>query len=198
MARRRLTLHSSNQLDTAPLVLGTLWAQGIVTPANPTYTADELAFQLMDSGAIALATLADFLPVAEQAAAKAGIPKDRIILIGDKRVDGYQHWTQVHDSSTAFKRRKGKVDVKKDLAFLVYSSGTTGHPKGVMLSHCNVASNILMLLTGEDGNLHWSRDCLVAFLPFFHIYGLVCRRPLATRRRTCADFRPRPAPHQPL
>lgn len=164
---------SSNQIDTAPVVLGALWASATVTPANPTYTVDELTFQLKDSGAIALATLAEFLPVAAKAAANAGIPKDRIILIGDTRVEGYYHWTQIHDPTT-FKYRKGKFDVHKNLSFLVYSSGTTGHPKGVMLSHSNVASDILMLMVGEGGNLHWSRDSTVAFLPFFHIYGLVC------------------------
>ena len=70
------------------------------------------------------------------------------------------------------------MDPKKDLALLVYSSGTTGHPKGVMLSHENIIANILMLKAGEAGKISWNGgpdgkgDNVLAFLPFFHIYGL--------------------------
>lgn len=165
-------LFCTNQIDTPPLTLGVAWASGIVTPANPNYTVDELTFQLKDSGAKAIATLADLLPVATAAAANVGIPKDRILIVGDKRAPGFTHWREVVDPSTAVKWRKGKVDPNKDLAFLVYSSGTTGHPKGVMLSHNNVCSDVLMMLAGEGDNLTWERDRLLGFLPFFHIYGL--------------------------
>ncbi|KAK2666903.1 hypothetical protein RAB80_017324 [Fusarium oxysporum f. sp. vasinfectum] len=61
---------------------------------------------------------------------------------------------------------------KTDLSFLAYSSGTTGLPKGVMLSHINIVSNILMLNSTEGQNLSWnggsnnSRDRILAFLPF--------------------------------
>lgn len=70
------------------------------------------------------------------------------------------------------------MDPKKDLAFLVYSSGTTGHPKGVMLSHENIVANTLMIKVAEGGNLSWKGgkdgrgDKILAFLPFYHIYVL--------------------------
>ena len=54
-----------------------------MSPANPGYTAEELAFQLKDAGAKALVTQKPFLAVAQEAAKQAGIPEDRIILIGD-------------------------------------------------------------------------------------------------------------------
>lgn len=69
------------------------------------------------------------------------------------------------------------MNPSEDLAFLVYSSGTTGHPKGVMLTHRNIVSNIMMLKAGESGNLKpeggpdGQGDKIIAFLPFFHIYG---------------------------
>lgn len=70
-----------------------------------------------------------------------------------------------------------KANPNEDLAFLVYSSGTTGHPKGVMLTHRNIVANVMMIKAGESGKLSWEGgptgegDKLMAFLPFFHIYG---------------------------
>lgn len=139
---------------------------------------EELAFQLKDSGAKALATQKPFLKVAQEACRKVGIETDRIILIGDEKDETmkFKHFTSVRNMSGVTRFRKAKIDPKKDLAFLVYSSGTTGHPKGVMLSHSNIVSNVLMLAVGEEGNISWKGgknnegDKIIAFLPFFHIY----------------------------
>lgn len=152
---------------------GTLWAGGIISPANPGYTADELAFQLKDSGAKALCTQKAFLPTALQAAKQVGLPEDRIILMGDDKDESYKfkHFTAVRNLAGTSRYRRVKINAEEDLAFLVYSSGTTGHPKGVMLCHRNITSNTLMIKAGEAGNLTWSKDKLIAFLPFFHIYG---------------------------
>lgn len=167
-------MYSTNQIDTPVITWGTLWASGIVTPANPNYTVDEFSFQLKDSGAKAIATTAELLPKARESAKAVGIPEDRIILIGDNRVKGFAHFKELVDSSTIMKWRKGKINPEKDIAYLVYSSGTTGLPKGVMLSHKNVASNVKMLMAGEHSHLDWRKDKIIAFLPFFHIYGLTC------------------------
>lgn len=146
----------------------------MVTPANPTYTVEELTFQLKNSGARLLVTIADLLPIATKAAENAGIPKEAVILLGDKRVPGHKHWKQVINHTTTVKYRKAKLNPKKDLAFIAYSSGTTGVPKGVMLSHNNIVTNLLQFLAVENGTARWDRDRLIAFLPFFHIYGLTC------------------------
>ena len=58
---------------------------GVVSPANPAYTVDELAFQLKDSGAKAIVTQLSLLKVTVEAARKAGVPEKRIILLGDAR-----------------------------------------------------------------------------------------------------------------
>ena len=174
-----LGLFTPNCIDTPAITWGCHWAGGILSPANPGYTVDELAFQLKDSGAKALVTQKPFLEVALAAATQAGIPNDRIILMGDARDEQmrFKHFTSVQNTAGTSRYRRTKLDPKKDLAFLVYSSGTTGHPKGVMLSHENIVSNILMLRAGEGGNLTWdggpdgTGDNLLAFLPFFHIYG---------------------------
>ncbi|KAK4905948.1 hypothetical protein LTR49_024834 [Elasticomyces elasticus] len=68
------------------------------------------------------------------------------------------------------------TDPGKDLSFLVYSSGTTGRPKGVMLSHRNIVANVLMLSVTEGAELSYEGgadgrgDRILAFLPFSHIY----------------------------
>lgn len=65
-----------------------------------------------------------------------------------------------------------KFDVKKDLVCLPYSSGTTGLPKGVMLTHYNMVANLCQLTAPSLLNLG-EKDVLIGVLPFFHIYGLV-------------------------
>lgn len=172
-----LGLFTPNCIDTPAVIWGCHWAGGIVSPANPGYTIEELAFQLKDSGAQALATQTPFLKVAVEAAKQAGIPEHRIILIGDGRDTKYKHFSSIRNIAGTNRYRRTKLDPKRDLAFLVYSSGTTGHPKGVMLCHENIVSNILMGKASESENLTWDGgpdgkgDRILAFLPFFHIYG---------------------------
>ncbi|EON66726.1 hypothetical protein W97_05972 [Coniosporium apollinis CBS 100218] len=177
-----LALYTPNCIDTPAITWGTHWAGGVLSPANPGYTAEELAFQLKDAGAKALVTQMPFLANARKAAKMVGLDESRIVVMGDER-DGtgrVKHFSSIRNTSGATRYRKRKVDPKEDLAFLVYSSGTTGHPKGVMLTHRNIVSNVLMIKAGEGGKLGWnngadgSGDRVLAFLPFFHIYGLTC------------------------
>ena len=168
-----LGLYTPNCIDTPAVTWGVHFAGGTVSPANPGYTVDELAFQLKDSGAKALVTQVPQLEIALAAANRAGIPGNRIILIGDERDSDrrFKHFTSVRSiSSTARYWRTKITNPDKELAFLVYSSGTTGHPKGVMLSHRNIVANVLQNTLGEP---HLSsKDNILGFLPFFHIYGL--------------------------
>lgn len=174
-----LALYTPNCIDTPAVTWGCHWAGGILSPANPGYTVDELAFQLKDSGAKGLVTQMPFIKAAREAAQKAGIPEDRVIIIGDGRDPTHKakHFTSIQNTSGSARYRRTKLNPDEDLAFLVYSSGTTGHPKGVMLTHRNIVANTMMIKAGEAGNLDWKGgptgegDKLMAFLPFFHIYG---------------------------
>ncbi|RDW76943.1 hypothetical protein BP6252_04996 [Coleophoma cylindrospora] len=177
-----LLIYSPNSIDTAVVMWGTHWAGGILTPANPGYTVHELAFQLKDSGAKAIATQKEFIDQACEAAKLVGIAPDRIILIGNQgEKSQFSHFTEICKLGKRQGERLLKCTIsnpKHDLAFLVYSSGTTGSPKGVMLSHTNIISNLLMLKASEGVNMSWKGrhydggDRILGFLPFYHIYGL--------------------------
>ena len=172
-----LALFTPNSIDTPAIMWGAIWAGGVVSPANPAYTVDELSFQLKASGAKVIVTQAYLLPVAIAAAKEAAIPTDNIILLGEQHGTKARHFTSIIETSSDTRRQRQKIVPAMDLAFLVFSSGTTGLPKGVMLSHRNIISNILQQAISEGGQLRWNGgpdgqgDRLLAFLPFYHIYG---------------------------
>jgi 4-coumarate--CoA ligase len=148
-----------------------------ISPANPAYTAPELAYQLNDACAIALVTFSALLPTALKAIEEVpAISPERVYLI-----DGTHHKSQQTVEEMIQKGRKDqeplaplnlkKGESKTRLAFLSYSSGTTGLPKGVMISHYNVLSNVLQAALVMKPFDDTKRDMTLAFLPFYHIYG---------------------------
>ncbi|EAT89380.2 hypothetical protein SNOG_02649 [Parastagonospora nodorum SN15] len=168
-----LALYAPNDIDIAPVIYGAFFAGGIVTPANPGYSADELAYQLENSGAHALVTTKQFLETALKAAQKVGIPNDRVILLGIEKDETHsvKHWSNIRKTSGAlrYRRRRAKPE---DLAFLAYSSGTTGLPKGVMLTHRNIVADLLLVQNAVGNWYSSANDKFLGVLPFFHIYGL--------------------------
>lgn len=168
-----LTLFSLNDVDVGPCTYGVLYAGGVVSPANPAYNAEELAFMLRDAGSKALATQKELLSIAIDAANLVNLPLNRIVLLGEGKDEktSVQHFKSIRKSAGGTLNKRPKLNPDVDLSFLAYSSGTTGLPKGVMLSHTNIVSDVLMI-TGSVGSYYnWKNDKLLGVLPFFHIYG---------------------------
>ena len=140
---------------------GVAYAGGTVTTINPTYGPEEVAFQLQDSKAEAIVTVGLFVETAKKAAAAAGI--DQVYVLGEGDATPV---TSVFGEPLI---EQVKVDLQQHVVALPYSSGTTGMPKGVMLTHHNLVANLVQtrahLDLGED-------EVAFAVLPFFHIYGM--------------------------
>ena len=166
-----LALCALNCPQYATVFFGVLGSGGVVTTCNPAYTAEELAYQFKNSGAKYVATMAAFLPSVKKAADMAGI--GTIIVIDDHSMKdhGYvSYQSLVTDSGSRFVTQK--VDAKNDVAVLPYSSGTTGLPKGVMLTHHNLVANTYQFSHPEYINLSTDDCTVLGLLPFFHIYGM--------------------------
>ena len=136
---------------------------GTATTINPTYTAEEVRFQLEDSGAKLLLTIPMFLETAREAAAGTGV--EELFVLGDGE-----------DATSFSELMSGEplvddpgIEPDADVVVLPYSSGTTGLPKGVMLTHSNLVSN---LAQAEHFTALDEDEVIIAVLPFFHIYGM--------------------------
>ncbi|NNE96267.1 MAG: AMP-binding protein [Acidimicrobiales bacterium] len=136
-------------------------AGGTVTTINPVYGAEEVRFQLNDADAAMLIAAAPFAETA--VAAVEGSPVTDLITIGPVR------GLRSIDDMMGDPIEQVEIDTSEHIVVLPYSSGTTGLPKGVMLSHRNCVANLAQsnaMLEYEPG------EVALAVLPFFHIYGM--------------------------
>jgi acyl-CoA synthetase (AMP-forming)/AMP-acid ligase II len=159
-----LALHSPNTIAYPTVFYGATRAGAAVTTVHPLATAGELAKQLRDCAARWIVTVSALLPTARAAAEQAGGVTE--IFVCD-RAEG--HCSVLDMLASTSPEPRTTVDPGTDLAVLPYSSGTTGTPKGVMLTHRNIATNLAQLdplVSSGPG------DRILAVLPFFHIYGL--------------------------
>ena len=178
----RVALYLLNSPQFIIAYFAALKCGATVTPISPVYTSHEVRFQLDDSGA-RVAVCQDIL---HEKVVKSGAALDVVVvtnvaeylpplkrLLSKKAgVTGNVHWLQELLKSHPPEPPKVAIDPKIDLAALPYTGGTTGNPKGVMLTHHNLVAAQAMgqaaFSVFEPG-----KEVILAFLPFFHIYGQV-------------------------
>ncbi|KAK3902630.1 4-coumarate--CoA ligase-like 7 [Staphylotrichum tortipilum] len=198
----RVLLVSPNSLYVPPAFLGVLMAGGIVSGASPAFVTRELAYQLKDSGATFMFAAEQCLATALQAATDAGLPHDRVYVLGDAdramtRLvlsetpapgpgyrtptpgnTGPRHWTELIQGTRRSSNDWCWVepdDATRTTCCLNYSSGTTGVPKGVEISHGSYVANGVNVahITRFRPDFEERRklDRGLCFLPMFHAYG---------------------------
>ncbi|XP_072931337.1 probable 4-coumarate--CoA ligase 1 [Epargyreus clarus] len=168
----RVGLILPNIPEFAVLIHGAMRAGLVVTFANPLYTSDEMRRQFSDCNVKAIATIEMFMPVAQEVSKALKDYKGTIWVGGEddkaKGIHGLRSLLMAdHDADLPTLNCD-------DVCLIPYSSGTTGMPKGVMLTHKNLVSNIkqvqcpkMMKYAGEKGK----GDVVLTVPPFFHIYG---------------------------
>ena len=184
-------IFSPNLPEYAIAFFGVSMAGGAVTTMNPLYTAEEVHRQLADSGAKFLLTIPQFLETAREGA--QGTNVEELFVFGE--AEGATPFASLLAGGDP---PEVEIDPREDLVALPYSSGTTGMPKGVMLTHFNMVANLSQIDAVEGID---TEAVLIGILPFYHIYGMtvIMKRGAARRRdrRHDASFRPGtvPGPH---
>jgi long-chain acyl-CoA synthetase len=190
----RVAIMMPNILQYAVAIFGVLRGGFIIVNTNPLYTARELEHQLHDSGAKAVVILENFANTLEQVLPKTdvkhvittqagdllGFPKSLIVnlvvkykkkLVPDWNIPG------AVSLSSALSEGAGKSYTPpelglQDLAFLQYTGGTTGVPKGAMLTHGNIVANLEQVAAWMAGKLEPGKEVVVQPLPLYHIFAL--------------------------
>ena len=161
-----LCLFSPNVPEYAAIFFAVAELGGANTTANPMYGAEELARQLKDSGAKIVVTAPALAEKARAAAAMAGIGE--VVVWGE--APGCTPFADFLESAPGVAAPVPAVNPARDVVALPYSSGTTGLPKGVMLSHRNLVANLAQIDFVDSTEVG---DHLVGVLPFYHIYGML-------------------------
>jgi long-chain acyl-CoA synthetase len=141
-------------------------AGGIPTLLNPTYREREVRYQLENSGAAFLVTDGAILGDINL----ASLPSLRRVYTTRQPIAGTENFADLlRATAAALPSPAGRPEDM--IAALPYSSGTTGLPKGVMLSHHNLVANVYQLIA-PNGTPLKPTDVMLCFLPLYHIYGL--------------------------
>ncbi|PWY93977.1 acyl-CoA synthetase [Aspergillus sclerotioniger CBS 115572] len=182
-----LGIFSVNTINTLPLSWAVHRLSGIVSPANASFSAGELAYQLSDSKATALFTCSSLLDTALQAADKVGIARQRVFLL-----ETPDDPTPLPETASQFQTLEQLITTGRNLpalpalnwqpgqgrrqpAYLCYSSGTSGVPKGVLITHYSTIANILQFKQYDEASgarTPHQPAITSCILPMSHAYGL--------------------------
>lgn len=190
-------MYSTNHIFIPVLYYATVGSGRIFTGCNPAYGANETAYQLANTGAKTVFVEPQFLDVVLQAAEKNGLSKDRIFLFSDRECNtsrGVRDWRTIlgseEEASRHQWRRMTAQESKTTTAVLNYSSGTTGLPKGVMVSHQNIIANVEQSIFMRDLEQPYTNrkdapsERWLGFLPLYAAYAQLWSINAAARNQT--------------
>jgi acyl-CoA synthetase (AMP-forming)/AMP-acid ligase II len=169
----RICLCTGNRPESTITLNAASTIGAVITPMNPLYKEREMAYQLENSEARAILIRPEMLPLLQRVLSQESLPNLKHIIVLGEQVP--EDMPDALTFATLLKRGSPKrpkpVEISgDDMIVLTYSSGTTGLPKGTMLSHHNLATNHLQFLTSSGIN---SSDATLIFVPFYHIYGVL-------------------------
>ena len=171
-----LALVSPNSGECCIMFFSTLAIGGAVAFCNPNYPVEDLAYQFKNSDSKYIATTPTLLSTMQEAARKAGCVKKVIVLgneggIGEKKnVISYQ--SLVKDSGSKFPYDL-KLDPKSNTAVISYSSGTTGYPKGIVMTHYNITSCLVQLEHGSLLTEYYLEGRILSVIPYFQMSAML-------------------------
>ncbi len=194
----RVALYLLNCPQYIIAYFGTLKAGAVVTPVSPVYTSQEVKHQLEDSGAqtvicqdilydnvlktgvalknVIVTSIGDYLPMLKRWLGKSALGKlyremHVQVPVIDKNSGIHQFLELLQKYSP--KPPSIKINPNEDLASLPYTGGTTGLPKAAELTHRNLVACQIQAQAFWEAMMNLSDETIIAFLPFFHIYGQV-------------------------
>ncbi|KAK6394722.1 hypothetical protein LTR65_001513 [Meristemomyces frigidus] len=184
-------IYTPNHIFVPAAYLGIVGSCRAFSAVNPIYTVPEVTHQLKNTEAVCILAHPSMVRNALAAAKAAGLPKERIFQFDDQpcpTLEGVTDWREMLASSEEaesyqWKKLRGEEAVKT-VATINYSSGTTGLPKGVCVSHHNLIANVMQTIA-----VRWPKHALgekvtekwVGFLPLYHAYGQLYANLIATK-----------------
>ncbi|KAF8843210.1 acetyl-CoA synthetase-like protein [Paxillus ammoniavirescens] len=180
-------IFSPNHVDYPPAMWATHRLGAIVSGANPTYTTNELLYQIQITKPSLVITHPGSLSTAVSAARAAGIPDTHVIVFDQVPENNHTAVETLVQEGLRMEQcfiepRLKRGEAKSKVAFLNFSSGTSGKPKAVMIPHYGPIVNTIQMALHNKVNQNYCAwedqrfrpgDSAAGMLPFYHIYGLV-------------------------
>jgi len=178
----RVALHLGNVPEFVITALACAWAGAVLVPISSRARGPELAFALADSGAVALVCAAE---LAELQPVPAAVPQLRHRLaVGSTTLAGFEPFAELMRAAPMAQPQPADEEA---LAVLLYTSGTTGQPKGAMLTHLNIVHSVMHVV--QAMGLSETERSVVA-VPLAHVTGLVAQLYALLHCRGCLVLMP--------